>query len=47
HFHDDHNHIVHNRATGYAPQGDGYRISVTTLDMVGDGGVFTSIEDLV
>ena len=47
HFHDDHNHIVRNRATGYAPEGDGYRISVTTLDMVGDGGVFTSIEDLV
>jgi CubicO group peptidase (beta-lactamase class C family) len=47
HFHDDHNHIVPNRATGYAPEGDGYRISVTTLDMVGDGGVFTSIEDLV
>ena len=47
HFHDDHNHIVPSRATGYAPEGDGYRISVTTLDMVGDGGVFTSIEDLV
>lgn len=47
HFHDDHNHIVENRATGYAPSGRGYRISQTTLDMVGDGGVFTSIEDLV
>lgn len=46
HFHDDHNHIVPNRATGYAPTEDGYRISVTTLDMVGDGGVFTSVEDL-
>ena len=46
HFHDDHNHIVANRATGYAPEGEGYRISQTTLDMVGDGGVFTSIEDL-
>ena len=47
HFHDDHNHIVGSRASGYAPEGDGYRISMTTLDMVGDGGVFTSIEDLV
>jgi CubicO group peptidase (beta-lactamase class C family) len=47
HFHDDHNHIVPRRATGYAPRDDGYRVSVTTLDMVGDGGVFTSIEDLV
>jgi len=47
HFHDDHNAVVANRSTGYAPEGDGYRISQTTLDMVGDGGVFTSIEDLV
>jgi CubicO group peptidase (beta-lactamase class C family) len=46
HYHDDHNHIVSNRATGYAPTEDGYRISVTTLDMIGDGGVFTSVEDL-
>jgi CubicO group peptidase (beta-lactamase class C family) len=46
HFHDDHTHVVSNRATGYAPRDDGYRISVTTLDMVGDGGVFTSVEDL-
>ena len=45
HFHDDHNHIVPSRATGYAPTEDGYRISVTTLEMVGDGGVFTSVED--
>ncbi len=45
HFHDNHNEIVPNRATGYAPTGDGFRIDVTTLDMVGDGGVFTTIED--
>ena len=65
HFHDDHNEIVPNRATGYAPvrrgganpdpaaaggaradgQGDAFEISVTTLDVVGDGGVFTSVED--
>jgi CubicO group peptidase (beta-lactamase class C family) len=47
HFHDDHNRVVPMRATGYAPSGDGFRVSTTTLDMVGDGGVFTSIEDLV
>jgi CubicO group peptidase (beta-lactamase class C family) len=48
HFHDDHTHIVKDRATGYAPlEEGGYRISVTTLDMVGDGGVFTSVEDLL
>ncbi len=51
HFHDDHNEVVPNRAIGYAPTGgdggDGFRIHVTTLDMVGDGGIFTSVEDWV
>jgi len=48
HFHDDHSHVVPRRATGYAPADDGgYRISMTTLDMVGDGGVFTTIDDLL
>lgn len=46
HFHDDHNEVVARRATGYSPDGEGgFRIDVTTLDMVGDGGVFTSVED--
>ena len=47
HFHDDHNEIVPNRAIGYASTDDGFRINVTTLDMVGDGGVFTSVEEWV
>ena len=48
HFHDDHTEIVRNRATGYAPAPEGgFRISATTLDMVGDGGVFTPVEDLL
>ena len=47
HFHDDHNEVVVNRAIGYAPTDDGFEINVTTLDMVGDGGVFTSVEDWV
>ena len=47
HFHDDHTEIVPGRATGYAPVGDGFRISMTTLDMVGDGGVFTTIDELL
>jgi len=47
HFHDDHNEIVPGRAIGYAPTGDGFRINVTTLDMVGDGGIFTSVEEWV
>jgi len=46
HFHNDHNLIVRNRASGYVPSGDGYEISMTTLDMIGDGGIFTTIEDL-
>jgi len=47
HFHDDHTRIVPNRATGYSRKDDGWHIDQTTLDMIGDGGVFTSIEDLV
>lgn len=48
HFHDDHKEIVANRASGYQPvRGGGLRISMTTLDMVGDGGVFTTVEDLL
>ncbi|MEZ5331102.1 MAG: serine hydrolase domain-containing protein [Thermoanaerobaculia bacterium] len=47
HFHDDHNHIVRHRADGYSPlDAGGYRIDMTILDMVGDGGIFTTVEDL-
>ncbi len=47
HFHDDHTRIVKNRASGYAPKkGGDFVISMTTLPMTGDGGVFTSVEDL-
>jgi len=47
HFHDNHNHIVPLRADGYSPRGDGFRTNMTTLDMIGDGGVYTSIDDMV
>jgi CubicO group peptidase (beta-lactamase class C family) len=48
HFHDDHTMIVENRASGYAPlRGGGFRISMTTLGMIGDGGVFTCVDDLL
>jgi len=48
HFHDDHRELVPRRATGYEPSADGgYRISMTTLDIVGDGSVFTTIDDLL
>lgn len=47
HFHDDHTEIVENRAFGYSPKKeDGFRIDMTTLDMIGDGGVFTCVDDL-
>ncbi|MFC1563345.1 serine hydrolase domain-containing protein [candidate division KSB1 bacterium] len=46
HFHDDRNLIVKNRASGYSPSRGGYRISMTQLEMIGDGGVFTTMEDM-
>lgn len=56
HFHADHSRIVPHRADGYAPAAwadgsdetaaTGWRISTTRLPMIGDGGVFTTIEDL-
>ena len=46
HYQDDHTTIVKNRAQGYAPTKSGYKIDMTTLDHVGDGGVFTTVEDL-
>ncbi len=46
HYHDDHTEVVSGRALGYSPADEGgIRIDVTTLDMVGDGGVFTTVED--
>ena len=48
HFHDDHTHIVKNRADGYeATDDDGFKISMTILDMVGDGGIYTTVNDLL
>lgn len=47
HFHNDHTRIVKNRATGYAPtENNNFRISMTTLDMIGDGGIFTTVSDI-
>ena len=46
-FYDNHNEIVKNRAASYVPRrGGGFQIAATTLDMVGDGNVFTCVEDL-
>jgi CubicO group peptidase (beta-lactamase class C family) len=47
HFHNDHTQIVKNRASGYMPDRTGnYKISMTNLDMIGDGGIFTTINDI-
>jgi CubicO group peptidase (beta-lactamase class C family) len=45
-IHDDHTMVVKNRADGYSRTKKGFRIDMTTLDHVGDGGVFTTVEDL-
>ncbi len=48
HFHDDHTHIVNNRAYGYRETDDGeFKVSMTTLDNVGDGALITTVEDLL
>jgi len=46
HFHDDYTMIVKNRADGHANIKGGFKINNTTLNHVGDGGVFTTVEDL-
>ncbi len=47
HFHNNHREVVPNRATGYYPDGrGGNMILQTTLEMIGDGGIFTTIEDM-
>lgn len=47
HYHPDHQRVVPRRATGYSPDAvGGYRVSQTTLPMVGDGGVFTSVDEI-
>jgi CubicO group peptidase (beta-lactamase class C family) len=45
-FLDDHTRIVKNRADGHSPSRGDFRIDNTSLDHVGDGGVFTTVEDL-
>jgi CubicO group peptidase (beta-lactamase class C family) len=48
HFHDDPNKIVKNRAYGYSPKkGGGFRIDIVRLKVIGDLGVFTTMEDFL
>lgn len=46
HYHDDYMQIVKKRADGHAETEGGFKILNTTLNHVGDGGVFTTVEDL-
>jgi CubicO group peptidase (beta-lactamase class C family) len=45
-FRDDHNSVIDGEAIGYVAQGKGYATSIPQTDVVGDGGVFTTVEDL-
>jgi CubicO group peptidase (beta-lactamase class C family) len=45
-FRDDHTSLIPHRALGYQPAGSSYRISQPEFDVVGDGGVYSTIEDL-
>ncbi len=47
HFHDDRNQVVGRRAEGYEPNGKGgFQIVRTSFALVGDGGLYTTVEDL-
>jgi CubicO group peptidase (beta-lactamase class C family) len=47
-FRDDHTRLIVNRALAYSPQaGGGWRLNVPGFDVIGDGGLFTTVEDLL
>jgi CubicO group peptidase (beta-lactamase class C family) len=45
-FRDDHTMLVPNRALGYQLVGSAFHLSQPQFDIVGDGGVYSSVEDL-
>lgn len=45
-FLDDHNEIVPRRAAAYSPNASGWRIDIWNNDLVGQGGIVTSLADL-
>ena len=47
HFHDNHRELVKNRADGYLKIDGQWRKNNTNFEIVGDGGVFSTVEDLV
>lgn len=46
-FRDDHRELVPRRAHGYAPAGRGWHLSTPMSDLVGGGGVFSTVLDLL
>jgi hypothetical protein len=47
-YHDDYTRIIRNRAASYYPGEDGgYRNYIDTFDLVGDDGVYTTLDDLI
>ncbi len=45
-FQDDHTQIIKNRASGYSPAKNGFRLDMSNWDEVGDGNVYTTVSDL-
>ncbi|HEX8844816.1 MAG TPA: serine hydrolase domain-containing protein [Pyrinomonadaceae bacterium] len=47
-FHDDNTEVIKNRATGYSSRkGGGFSVERTISDHIGDGGLLTTIDDLI
>jgi len=48
HFHDDHTHIIPNRAIGHLRRDDGsVALNMSNFSQVGSGGLYTSVDDLL
>lgn len=45
-FRDDHRVVIPGAATGYQPAGAAFHVSQPEFDVVGDGGVYSTVEDL-
>lgn len=46
-FRDDHTALIPQRAVGYQAAGSTFRLSQPAFDVVGDGGMYSTVEDLV
>jgi CubicO group peptidase (beta-lactamase class C family) len=47
HFHDDQYHIVKNRVFSYLPAKSGYRNQIMRFDLVGSGGLYSTVDDML